>query len=167
MNLKRIIGRGPRDLGLIISVSLLALGCSPKLIIWLLPPLAAEMQTLPAVNAGLLAAIVFFVLLFLMLVTVRILDYCRERTFNPGKVIQVFGWFCSKPTRENLELTHADLKRLKKEMRMAGAGRRLISTVLAWQVIASIVPIIWDGTQRFVAAILPVGKIVKAVKGWW
>ena len=89
----------------------------------------------------------------------------NQRYIETGMTIKVFLRFVFEAMHDDLALVIADLKHLRKEMRAAGASRLLISTVLARQVIASIVPIIWDGILRFVAA--TVGKIVKTVKGWW
>lgn len=72
----------------------------------------------------------------------------------------LFYWFCSAPNREVVQLGEADLKKDAREMRNEGRSPGFIRFVVAWKTLGIIVPIIWDACTRFVAKVLPLGKLV-------
>jgi hypothetical protein len=82
------------------------------------------------------------------------------------RMLSGFRWFCSKETREVLELVIADLKRDAKEMKRENRSEAFISLVLGWKSQQSILSVLWAAILAMIERILPIGRIIKAVK-WW
>lgn len=91
----------------------------------------------------------------------------KPKSTNSMRVLRHFRWLVTKQRREELETLMADLRRDRRAMRKENIPLKTVNWITFWQVLSSIVPIVWDGFLRFLAAILPMAKIVKGVKGLW
>ncbi len=88
-----------------------------------------------------------------------------RRPIRVLKILRAFAWFCSKENRENIDLIIADLKKDTDAMRREKRREIFVQCVLLWHVANTVLPIMWDGFRRLLAAILPVGKIIGTIKG--
>jgi hypothetical protein len=82
------------------------------------------------------------------------------------KLLETFGWFCSKENRQITKLTTRDLKKDAATMRTQKRHEIFIQCVLLWHVVAkTIVPILWDSLRRFITAVLPLGWFIRKITG--
>ena len=107
--------------------------------------------------------------LLVKLLSGRIRQHRHATRFVPNMhLLRAFAWFCSKENRAIIELTLADLRKDVRQMRKEGRGVFFVGLVIFWHsVCGTMIPIIWDGTCRILSAVLPLGKLIKGIKGIW
>jgi hypothetical protein len=89
----------------------------------------------------------------------------RTKLRNPKVLLASFAWFCGKDNREHIELVQADLMKDRRDMRRESRSPAFIFAVMLWKVTGTVIPIVWDGILRFLAAILPIAKLISKIKG--
>jgi hypothetical protein len=102
----------------------------------------------------------------LLLIAMLVLLFSRinrapERTLA---LLSDFAWLCSKPNREICQAIIADLKKDATAMRQEKCKEAFVQCVLLWHVLSTILPIVWDGVRRILAAICSVSKIINKIK---
>ncbi len=92
-----------------------------------------------------------------------------ESSPRPIRALNLLAWFsewCSKPNRETVELATRDLKKDAAKLRRKNRSKTHIERVMLWHVVTgTMLPIAWNACLRFLAAILPIAKIIIRIKG--
>lgn len=83
------------------------------------------------------------------------------------RFLETFWWYCSNKSRDDIELVLADLRRDIREMKEERVSEAHIKTVTFWKTCCCVVPILWSALLRILGAILPAGKFIKSLRGWW
>lgn len=92
-------------------------------------------------------------------------DAPDAQMFHMLKTLNTFACFCDREDREQIECIIGDLKKVIRKMQREKCTEKLIKRVLRWQVAKVITRITWDGFRRFLAAIFPVGTILRKLTG--
>jgi len=79
-------------------------------------------------------------------------------------LIEHFALFCSRETRERLELIAADLRRDAKIMKAQGYGPKQVRIVTLWQEARSLLPVLVDGIYRALLGLLPFVRLLRKLR---
>lgn len=87
------------------------------------------------------------------------------KLFHPLNLLSLFACLCDRENRQIIECIIGDLKKVIRKMQREKYADNAIKWVLRWQVAKSITRITWDGFRRFLAAVFPVGTIIRKLIG--
>ncbi len=91
-------------------------------------------------------------------------NYNKEANLGVG-VLKIFRWFVRGELRDNVDLCLADLQRDRKDMKKKRMAPWIIQTALFWHSLRTVLPIIWDGSKRFIKEVTPFYKTISRYFG--